>query len=185
MFAGFVMVFTWELLIKSNVGGIGGLISGVLANLVFLLISDYTLNQKGGWIGIKKSRSIQENKRKKREAFYKSIRSFNLIDACEKNTPKNDVIIAIFGLSLMASMYVEKSKEEVVFTIEDEGDGIPVREIYDIFTPFKMSSKHQTSNAGRGVGLALCRAAVNAHGGEIKAESNGIRGARFTLVLPC
>jgi Na+/proline symporter/signal transduction histidine kinase len=97
----------------------------------------------------------------------------------------NLVINAInFSKEGTININVEKNKEEVVFTIEDEGDGIPVREIYDIFTPFKMSSKHQASNAGRGVGLALCRAAINAHGGEIKARSNGIRGAKFTFVLP-
>jgi Na+/proline symporter/signal transduction histidine kinase len=97
----------------------------------------------------------------------------------------NLVINAInFSKEGTINITLKKNEQEVVFTIEDEGDGIPVREIYDIFIPFKMSSRHQANNAGRGVGLALCRAAVNAHGGEIKARSNGIRGAKFTFTLP-
>lgn len=36
-----------------------------------------------------------------------------------------------------------------------------------IFTPFKMGSKTESKAEGRGVGLALCKAAIEAHGGSI------------------
>ncbi len=71
----------------------------------------------------------------------------------------------------------------ILFTITDQGIGIPRDEVYDIFEPFKVSSKTITPQEGRGVGLALCKSAIIAHGGEIKAESNGEVGAKFTFVL--
>ena len=79
------------------------------------------------------------------------------------------------GLSL-------KSNDIVELTIQDEGIGIPRSEIFDIFTPFKMGIHTESKAEGRGVGLALCKAAVEAHDGQIKAESKG-KGALFRVVL--
>ncbi len=43
---------------------------------------------------------------------------------------------------------------------------------------------HTESKAlGRGLGLALCKAAVEAHGGSIKCDSNGHKGAKFTMMI--
>ena len=47
-----------------------------------------------------------------------------------------------------------------------------------------MGSNTESKAEGRGVGLALCKAAIEAHGGMIKAESNGTKGALFRIVLP-
>jgi two-component system, OmpR family, sensor histidine kinase KdpD len=38
---------------------------------------------------------------------------------------------------------------------------------------------------GIGLGLAICRSVVNAHGGEIRAENRQPHGARFIISLPC
>jgi signal transduction histidine kinase len=71
----------------------------------------------------------------------------------------------------------------VEFTIEDEGIGIPKEELYDIFTPFKMGSNAASKAEGRGVGLALCKAAIEAHGGSVTAESKSGKGARFRFLV--
>jgi K+-sensing histidine kinase KdpD len=68
-------------------------------------------------------------------------------------------------------------------TIEDQGDGIPEYEALTIFDQFVMGSRHQSKAEGRGVGLALCKAAIHAHGGTITCKSDGKRGAKFTVVL--
>ena len=47
-----------------------------------------------------------------------------------------------------------------------------------------MSSKTESKAQGRGIGLALCKTAIEAHGGHIKVESDGILGALFTISLP-
>lgn len=70
-----------------------------------------------------------------------------------------------------------------VIMIKDQGIGIPKEEIFDIFTPFKTSSKTFSRAEGRGVGLSLCKTAAEAHGGYIEVRS-GSKGAQFTVWLP-
>ncbi|MEM6338830.1 MAG: ATP-binding protein, partial [Pseudomonadota bacterium] len=71
----------------------------------------------------------------------------------------------------------------VEFEITDSGIGIPEEEIKEIFDAFTVSSKTKTPAGGRGVGLVLCKATIEAHGGSISAESKGGRGAQFRFVL--
>jgi K+-sensing histidine kinase KdpD len=66
----------------------------------------------------------------------------------------------------------------------DQGKGIPKNELSDIFNPFKMGSNSESKASGRGVGLALCKSAVEAHGGSISADSNGEIGAILRFSLP-
>lgn len=73
--------------------------------------------------------------------------------------------------------------EGAVIIIKDQGIGIPREEIFDIFTPFKTSSKTFSRAEGRGVGLSLCKSAAEAHGGSIEVRS-GAKGAQFTVWLP-
>jgi Na+/proline symporter/signal transduction histidine kinase len=74
------------------------------------------------------------------------------------------------------------SNNMVELIVKDEGIGIPKSELYNIFTPFKMGSHTESKAEGRGVGLALCKAAIEAHDGDIKVRSEGI-GATFTVLL--
>jgi signal transduction histidine kinase len=97
----------------------------------------------------------------------------------------NIVINSInFSEEGLIEVTVEREDEFVKLTISDEGKGILMAELYDIFTPFKMGSNSESKAQGRGVGLALCKAAIEAHGGSIKAESNGSKGVKFTMLLP-
>ena len=96
----------------------------------------------------------------------------------------NLVINAIkFSSDGLISVQLLKSNGKIEFTIKDNGIGIPREELYDIFTPFKMGSNTESKAEGRGVGLALCKAAIEAHGGAIIVESDGVNGARFRFVL--
>jgi signal transduction histidine kinase len=79
---------------------------------------------------------------------------------------------------------LKKGKNRVELTIQDEGIGIPKSELFDIFNPFKMGIHTQSKAEGRGVGLALCKSAVEAHGGAIDVASEGIKGAIFKVMLP-
>jgi Na+/proline symporter/signal transduction histidine kinase len=69
-------------------------------------------------------------------------------------------------------------------SIQDEGIGIAKSDIYNIFDAFVVGSKTYTPSDGRGIGLTLCKKAVEVHGGRIYAESDGIKGAAFTVELP-
>jgi Na+/proline symporter/signal transduction histidine kinase len=102
-----------------------------------------------------------------------------------RQTVDNLVINAInFSETGGIKVFVSKQEGQVVFTITDQGKGIPQTELADIFTPFKMGTNSESKAYGRGVGLALCKSAVEAHGGSIKAESDGECGAKLQFTLP-
>src|SRR5262249_38270106 len=69
--------------------------------------------------------------------------------------------------------------------VDDHGRGIPVHERKQLFQPFyRRTSASESSVPGKGLGLAICRSIVTAHGGEIQAEDLLGGGARFTVALP-
>jgi len=101
-----------------------------------------------------------------------------------RQTVDNLVINAItFSTEGVIRISVLRKGSFVEFVIEDEGIGIPREELYDIFIPFKMGSNTASKAEGRGVGLALCKAAIEAHGGTITAESKDGKGARFRFLV--
>ncbi|MBV9231275.1 MAG: DUF4118 domain-containing protein [Chloroflexi bacterium] len=77
--------------------------------------------------------------------------------------------------------------EEMVISIADYGPGIPSNDLERIFDKFYrvLSTKRNgTSTMGTGLGLAVCRGLVEAHGGRIWAENRQEGGAVFRFALP-
>ena len=75
----------------------------------------------------------------------------------------------------------------VAFSVMDEGRGIPGDELPNLFRKFSRVGNGQQgeSIAGEGLGLAICKGIVEAHGGRIRAESDGEgQGARITFTIP-
>jgi signal transduction histidine kinase len=70
--------------------------------------------------------------------------------------------------------------------VRDSGIGISSESIPHIFELFtQIPSERVNTGGGLGIGLALVRALVELHGGEIKANSDGIdKGSEFTVCLP-
>lgn len=69
-------------------------------------------------------------------------------------------------------------------SIEDQGPGVPPAELEAIFERFVQSSATRTGAGGTGLGLAVCRKIVTAHGGRIWAENAPPGGAVFQFELP-
>jgi PAS domain S-box-containing protein len=67
----------------------------------------------------------------------------------------------------------------LTMTVEDTGPGIAPEHLPRLFAPF-FTTKH----GGMGMGLAICRTTVEAHGGQLSAESTPGSGATFRLTLP-
>ncbi len=95
----------------------------------------------------------------------------NLLDNSIKYTPPETPI------DLSASSH----GEEIVFEIADRGPGIPPGEEEKIFEKFVRGS---ATGGGIGLGLTICRAIIEAHGGRIWAENREGGGAVFRFSIP-
>jgi signal transduction histidine kinase len=71
--------------------------------------------------------------------------------------------------------------DELVVRVRDNGIGIAERYLQKVFQPFKRL--HGSEIPGNGIGLALCRRIVQAHGGEIWAASTPGEGSTFSFTL--
>ena len=69
--------------------------------------------------------------------------------------------------------------DAVVVTVEDSGAGIDPKSTDRIFEAFYTTKSH-----GMGIGLAICRSIIEAHGGRISASPGNPHGAVFQVVLP-
>ena len=75
----------------------------------------------------------------------------------------------------------------VAVSVADQGRGIPAEMLPELFRKFSrgLGADAPSGVDGSGLGLAICRGIVEAHGGRIRAESDGPGlGARFTFTLP-
>jgi two-component system sensor histidine kinase KdpD len=75
-----------------------------------------------------------------------------------------------------------RDHEGVTVEVADEGPGLPEGAEERVFDKFQRSGA--SGQAGFGLGLAICRAIVTAHGGRIWAENRAPRGAAFRFTLP-
>ena len=99
----------------------------------------------------------------------------NLINNAVKYTPENAKIT--IGAKAEDGM--------AVLWVEDEGQGIPEGDGDKVFQMFYTGVKRSAdSRRGIGLGLALCRSIIQAHGGEITVSNIEPHGARFRFTLP-
>ncbi len=99
----------------------------------------------------------------------------NLIDNAIKYTPKGSKIV----------ISAQNSTAGVEFSVADNGNGIPEAVKEKVFEMFYTGDNAVAdSRRSLGLGLALCRSIVAAHGGVLKVSDNQPHGAVFSFVLP-
>ena len=99
---------------------------------------------------------------------------FNLVDNAMKYSPCNTTVTV--GAKAVTD-YIEIS-------VEDEGNGIKDEDkekIFDMF--YTVNNSITDGRRGLGLGLALCKAVVEAHGGEIEIKDNSPKGTIFSFKL--
>jgi two-component system sensor histidine kinase KdpD len=97
----------------------------------------------------------------------------NLLENAAKYTPEGALI----------EIDAEREGGEVRITVADHGPGLGAGEEARVFEKFHRA-RADRSTPGVGLGLAICRAIVTAHGGRIWAENRPDGGAAFTFALP-
>lgn len=70
------------------------------------------------------------------------------------------------------------------FSVADTGEGIPERHRHRLFQKFMQAHSDSRPRTSTGLGLAFCKLAVDAHGGQIRCESREGEGATFYVSLP-
>ena len=77
----------------------------------------------------------------------------------------------------------ESRGDEVVFWVEDQGIGIPEDQLECIFDRFTRVNERNHRASSCGLGLAICKRVVEAHGGRIWVESREGVGSRFSFAI--
>ncbi|MGF7158999.1 signal transduction histidine kinase [Rhodoligotrophos appendicifer] len=84
-----------------------------------------------------------------------------------------------------AHVSVDATPEIVTITVDDDGPGIPEDKMTEVFEPFiRLESSRSRDTGGAGLGLAIARSIVLAHGGTITLENRLKGGLRAIMALP-
>jgi signal transduction histidine kinase len=96
----------------------------------------------------------------------------NLISNAVRYTPDNGSV----------TITLERSADDLVFTVADTGIGIPEADIPSIFNEFyRASNAKKFTTSGTGLGMAITKAVVDRHGGTITVKSVVGEGTTFTV----
>ena len=98
---------------------------------------------------------------------------YNLLTNALQHTPADGSV----------AVRLERRDVELLVHVEDTGDGLPVDTSELVFERFWRADPARPSN-GAGLGLAIARGIVEAHGGRIWAENRDGGGARVSFTLP-
>ncbi|MBF8376748.1 HAMP domain-containing protein [Alicyclobacillus mali] len=101
---------------------------------------------------------------------------FNLVQNAVQHTPEE-------GGEIVISVWTDGC--EAKLAVADNGTGIPKVHQPHVFERFyRVDEARSRAKGGAGLGLAICKAIVEAHGGRIACESEPGEGAAFTVTLP-
>jgi PAS domain S-box-containing protein len=96
----------------------------------------------------------------------------NLIGNAVKFTPAGGCIV----------VGAARHGREVLFRVQDTGEGIPAEDLSHVFDRFWQARKRRADGAG--LGLAIVKALVEAHGGRVWVESTPGSGTTFSFTIP-
>ena len=103
----------------------------------------------------------------------------NLVDNAIRYTPK--------GGAIAVTLDSAAGEESLCLSVKDNGSGLPVeyhQKVFDKFEQVRLKKNGERAGSS-GLGLAFCKIAVEAHGGRIWVESEGLgKGCTFRVLLP-
>jgi two-component system OmpR family sensor kinase/two-component system sensor histidine kinase BaeS len=98
----------------------------------------------------------------------------NMLTNALRHTPEGSIRVS-----------AQPQQDDLLITVEDTGEGIPVEDLPHVFDRFYRGDKSRArSSGGSGLGLAITKALVEAMHGKIGVESTPGAGSRFWFTLP-
>ncbi len=104
------------------------------------------------------------------------------IEQVLSNLIENGLKVVNQGAAIRIDATMCRDRQRLQFVIRDTGPGISARDVEQVFNRFWQGRGNQRSGAG--LGLAICKGIVEAHGGEIWVESELGAGTAFFFTLP-
>ncbi|MGM0505629.1 MAG: sensor histidine kinase [Bacteroidota bacterium] len=110
----------------------------------------------------------------------------NKIRQIVNNLVSNAIKFSDGGTSVSVLLEKNGQTDELVMTVQDQGQGIPADELHKLFVPFsKISVQSTDEEKSTGLGLAITQKLVQAHNGEIRVDSTPGEGSEFVVTIPC
>jgi signal transduction histidine kinase len=106
------------------------------------------------------------------------------LDRVVKNLISNAVKYSPKGSCVRVTARGHQDPRSVEITVEDEGPGIAEEDRARIFEPYYRTAAGVKAAGGAGLGLAVVKSLIDAHGGSIRADHVTPHGTRMTLILP-
>jgi len=99
----------------------------------------------------------------------------NLLENAVAHSPDGEAV----------TLEISSNANTVTLAMSDSGQGIPAEDQAHVFQPFfRGTATHSNNRSGAGLGLAIARGIIEAHGGTIDLDIGYTKGARFVVVLP-
>lgn len=99
----------------------------------------------------------------------------NLLDNALRYSPQGGTI----------TVSVQRTEHEIHCSVSDQGEGIPAQHLEQLFERFyRVDASRERKSGGAGLGLAIVRALVSAHGGRAWAASQVGKGTTLSFSLP-
>ncbi|MEF1171288.1 envelope stress sensor histidine kinase CpxA [Vibrio sinaloensis] len=126
------------------------------------------------------------------EQMGKSLTFTPIPDRIISGTPKllmsaldNIVRNAIYYGQDRIDIQFTESDQQIIITVDDNGEGVPDHELEAIFRPFyRVSTARDRHSGGTGLGLTITESAIRQHSGHIVATRSPLGGLRVEITLP-
>ncbi|MCK0157310.1 response regulator [Cellulophaga sp. F20128] len=103
---------------------------------------------------------------------------FNLLSNSFKNTPPHG------NISIESDIVTTEKGKTIKIDVIDSGQGIPAKDLHNIFERFYQLGNKKENSSGGGIGLAFCKSLVELFDGEISAKSEPNVETRFSVLIP-
>lgn len=99
--------------------GIDSAVPALIANLLYFLLAHYMLRQPGGWVIAKDNFDLKEIKRQNKKEnitkFFRFMPNLGIINYCQKQLPKNDLIYSYFAFGTLLTVIVTFSLDKNIY----------------------------------------------------------------------